>query len=149
MPSGCPGGRANGNGRWTMSRPGLRVCSRPPRRTWRGHRMRRRSGMRRIFTVAVLALPAAPAEMIGQGGLDVSVRDAETGAGLPRAQVSLPGLGYGGIANFEGRFHIANLPAGTVSVEVRLIGYAIASREATVVDDSVVVFEILLKPSLT
>ena len=104
--------------------------------------------MRRIFIAAVLALLVAPAEMLGQGGLDVSVRDAETGAGLPRAQVSLPGLGYGGITNVEGRFRIANLPAGTVSVEVRLIGYAIASREATVVDDSVVVVEVPLTPTV-
>jgi iron complex outermembrane receptor protein len=85
--------------------------------------------------------------MLGQGGLDVIVRDAETGAGLPRAQISLPGLGYGGTTDYEGHFHIANLAAGTVRLEARLIGYAIASREATVVDDSVVVLEIPLTPT--
>ncbi len=72
------------------------------------------------------------------------MRNAETGAELPRAQASLPGLGYGGITDVEGRFHMPDLPSGPVAVEVRLLGYGIARREATVVDDSVVVLEVPL-----
>lgn len=107
--------------------------------------MRRKWRMRRVLIAAALALPAAPAEVLAQsGGLDVIVLNAETGAGLPRAQVTLPGLGYGGITDVEGHFHMPNLPSGPVAVEVRLLGYGIAQREATIVDDSVVVIEVPL-----
>ena len=107
--------------------------------------MRRKWRMRRILIAAALALPAAPAEVLAQsGGLDVIVLNAETGAGLPRAQVTLPGLGYGGITDVEGHFHMPNLRSGPVAVEVRLLGYGIAQREATIVDDSVVVLEVPL-----
>ncbi len=107
--------------------------------------MRRRRRRRRIFFVAVLALPMAPAGVLAQeGGLDVIVLNAETGAGLPRAQITLPGLGYGGVTDMEGHFHLPGLAPGPVRVEVRLLGYAIEFREATVVDDSVVVLEVPL-----
>ena len=82
-----------------------------------------------VCFVTALALGASPAALLGQGGLDVIVRDAASGTGLPRAQISLPGLGYGGITDVEGHFHIANLPAGAVEVEVRLLGYGIERRE--------------------
>ena len=94
--------------------------------------------------VTALALGASPAPLLGQGGLDVIVRDATSGGGLPRAQISLPGLGYGGITDVEGHFHIANLPAGAVEVEVRLLGYGIERREAAIVDGEVVTIEVPL-----
>ena len=137
-----PGGRASASGRWSTSRPGRRTCSPPLRRA------PRRCRMRKVLVVAALGLLAAPAGILGQGGLDVIVRDADTGAGLPRAQVTLPGLGYGGITDVEGRFRMPGLPSGPVAVEVRLLGYAIARREATVVDDSVAVLEVPLTPTV-
>ena len=94
-----------------------------------------------VCFVAALALGASPAALLGQGGLDVIVQDAASGAGLPRAQISLPGLGYGGITDVEGHFHIANLPAGAVEVEVRLLGYGIERREAAIVDGEVVTID--------
>ncbi|WP_425154290.1 TonB-dependent receptor [Candidatus Palauibacter sp.] len=97
-----------------------------------------------VCFVAALALGASPAALLGQGGLDVIVQDAASGAGLPRAQISLPGLGYGGITDVEGHFHIANLPAGAVEVEVRLLGYGIERREAAIVDGEVVTIEVPL-----
>ena len=90
------------------------------------------------------ALPATPAALLGQGGLDVIVQDAGSGAGLPRAQISLPGLGYGGITDVEGHFHITNLPVGALEVEVRLLGYGIERREATIVEGEVVTIEVPL-----
>lgn len=108
--------------------------------------MRRR--MRKILVVGALGLLAAPAGVLAQGGLEVIVRNAETGAGLPRAQVALPGLGYGGITDVEGRFRMPDLPSGAVAVEVRLLGYAIAREQATIVDDSVVVLEVPLTPTV-
>ena len=98
----------------------------------------------RVCFVAALALGANPAALLGQGGLDVIVQDAASGTGLPRAQISLPGLGYGGITDVEGHFHIANLPAGAVEVEVRLLGYGIERREAAIVDGEVVTIEVPL-----
>ncbi|MYG48642.1 MAG: carboxypeptidase-like regulatory domain-containing protein, partial [Gemmatimonadales bacterium] len=142
MPSGCPAGRASASDRWNTLRPGRRTCSRPLQQA------RRRCSMRRVLVAVAIGLLAVPAGVLGQGGLEVTVRDADTGAGLPRAQVALPGLGYGGITDVEGRFRMPDLPSGPVAVEVRLLGYAIARREATVVDDSVVVLEIPLTPTV-
>ena len=101
-----------------------------------------------LACAAAPAVPGTPAALLAQGGLDVIVQDAASGAGLPRAQILLPGLGYGGITDFEGHYHIANLPAGTLEVEVRLLGYAIERREVTIPSEGVVTVEVPLTPTV-
>ena len=102
-----------------------------------------------MLAVAVaLGRWVVPAGVLAQGGLEVAVRDAATGAGLPGAQVTLPGLGYGGITDVEGHFRMPDLPAGPLAVEVRLLGYGIAQGDATIVDDAVVVLEVSLTPTV-
>ena len=105
-------------------------------------------GTRWMAGTAALAALAVPGTAAAQGGLDVIVQDSASGAGLPRAQITLPGLGYGGITDVEGHFHIANLPAGELRLEVRLIGYGIEVRDATVINDSTVTIEVPLARSV-
>ncbi|TVR64912.1 MAG: SusC/RagA family TonB-linked outer membrane protein [Gemmatimonadales bacterium] len=81
------------------------------------------------FLLLVFALPAhaQSGEVVGQ------VTSADTGQPLAAAQVFLEGTGFGVVTSGEGRYTISNVPAGTYTVVVRLIGYADARRENIVV----------------
>ena len=67
-----------------------------------------------------------------QGTLEGAVTAAGTGAALAGAQVSLPGLTLGGTTSPSGVYRITGIPAGTHTVEIRLIGYGTEVREVTV-----------------
>ena len=49
--------------------------------------------------------------------------DAQTGRGLSDAGVQVVGTTLGAMSQLEGRFSIAGIPEGTVSIHVRLLGY--------------------------
>ncbi|HJR62148.1 MAG TPA: TonB-dependent receptor [Gemmatimonadaceae bacterium] len=49
--------------------------------------------------------------------------DAQTGRGLSDAGVQVVGTTLGAMSQLDGRFSIAGIPEGTVSLHVRLIGY--------------------------
>ncbi len=50
--------------------------------------------------------------------------DAETGAGLPGANVVLRGTSIGAASNIDGYYVITNVPPGSYEIAVRYIGYA-------------------------
>ena len=81
------------------------------------------------FVVAADATPASAQTGIVTG----TVVDATSGRSLESAQVFLPDLNMGGIANNQGRFLLLNIPAGTHELRVELIGYAEATQQVTVV----------------
>ena len=60
------------------------------------------------------------------------VRDATTLAPLAGAQVAVEGTGVGGLVNNVGRFLLLNVPAGTQTVNVTMIGYAAGSETVSV-----------------
>ncbi len=91
--------------------------------------------------LSALAAPAAAAVLIlaplsaaGQGSLEGSIRDAGTGAALAGARVGLAALDLAGVADAGGHYEITDIPAGTHTVEISLIGYAAAVREVAVAD---------------
>ena len=51
------------------------------------------------------------------------VVDAATGQGIPDAGVGIPGSPYGVLSGLEGRFVLRDIPSGTVTLQVRRIGY--------------------------
>lgn len=69
------------------------------------------------------------------GSLTGLVTDGSTGRPLSAAQVFIEGTGLGGLTNASGRYLIINVPAGTHTLRVELIGYTSASQEVTVADD--------------
>ena len=69
------------------------------------------------------------------GSLTGLVTDAGSGRPLSAAQVFIEGTGLGGLTNASGRYLIINVPAGTHTLRVELIGYSAASQEVTVADD--------------
>ena len=83
---------------------------------------------------AVLTWTSGSAQGQGQGTLEGLVRAQGTGEPLAGVQVSLLDIGLGGTTGPGGQYFIADVPAGTHAVEVRLIGYALERREVTVAD---------------
>ena len=71
----------------------------------------------------------------------------ETGSRQPvaAAQVSLPELGVGSLAQNNGRYLILSVPVGTHRIQVQVIGYGTEEREVTVAQGTTIVnFELSL-----
>ena len=85
--------------------------------------------MRRVllfFVTAVLMFASAPlaAQSPTTGRIVGRVLDAENGAGLTDAGIQVVGTTIGTTSGVDGRFTINGVPAGTVTLTVRRIGYA-------------------------
>ncbi len=80
-----------------------------------------------VFTVLLsLFLPATRATAQGTpvGRIAGRVIDAETGQGIAGVGVQIVGTTLGAMTGVDGRYAIAQVPAGTVTLQVRRIGYA-------------------------
>src|SRR4029079_18722847 len=62
--------------------------------------------------------PAPTGRMVGR------VVDASTGQGVSDVGVQIVGTTLGASSGIEGRYSVPNIPAGTVTIQVRRIGYA-------------------------
>ena len=83
--------------------------------------------MRRVLLVflALLFLPSASqAQSMATGRLVGRVIDAATGNGITDAGIQVVGTTVGGLSGVDGRFSLNAVPAGTVTLTVRRIGYA-------------------------
>ena len=81
----------------------------------------------KIFPLLLLGLtlPAfAGAQAPATGRIVGRILDAASGAGLTDAGVQVVGTTTGTMSGVDGRFTLANVPAGTVTLVVRRIGYA-------------------------
>lgn len=91
------------------------------------------------LVIAVAAAQPVDAEVARAGVFDQAVGTVtglvlEVGSQRPLAgaQVVIVGTGIGGMTNNQGRYVIANVPAGEVRVRVELIGYGEMERTTTV-----------------
>lgn len=84
--------------------------------------------MRRVLllltAVLILPLPSASAQAPSTGRIVGRVLDAATGTGLTDAGIQVVGTTLGTMSGVDGRFSINAVPAGTVTITVRRIGYA-------------------------
>lgn len=83
--------------------------------------------MRRVIAalLVLLSLPAAlSAQTPATGRIVGRVLDAANGSGLAAAGIQVVGTTIGTQSGQDGRFSIAGIPAGTVTITVRRIGYA-------------------------
>jgi len=87
----------------------------------------------RTLGLGVLAL-IVPAALAGQqtGTVTGSVTDAMSMQPLAGAQVSIEGTNRGALSTAEGRFVMLNVPAGTYTIRVQLLGYGAGEQTATV-----------------
>ncbi len=67
------------------------------------------------------------------GEVTGTVRDRANQRPLGGAQVSIPNLNLGALTDSSGNFSIANVPAGTHTLQVQFLGYRAATEEVTVV----------------
>ena len=84
------------------------------------------------IALAFAAFGAVGVTAQNTGTVTGMVRDAATLAPLAGAQVSVEGTGVGGLVNNVGRFLLLNVPAGTQTVNVTMIGYSAGSQTVNV-----------------
>lgn len=71
-----------------------------------------------LIVFAQLAFAGTTGKIAGR------VIDANTGERLPAANITIEGTTYGGVTNVDGEYFIINIPVGTYSLKVSLVGYA-------------------------
>lgn len=81
------------------------------------------------MTVVCAVFISATAWAATTGGLRGSVRDAATGEPIGLATVTIPELKRGATTDAQGNYFIINLPPGTYTVRVALLGYVPQVRE--------------------
>ena len=91
-----------------------------------------KAGRNLMIAAAFVAFGAAGAVAQNAGTVTGLVRDAVSLAPLAGAQVSLEGTTIGGLVNNAGRYLLLNVPAGTYTVNVTMIGYSLGSQSVTV-----------------
>ncbi|MCH1571020.1 MAG: SusC/RagA family TonB-linked outer membrane protein [Longimicrobiales bacterium] len=84
------------------------------------------------IALAFAAFSAVGVAAQNTGTVTGLVRDAASLAPLAGAQVAVEGTGIGGLVNNVGRFLLLNVPAGTQTVNVTIIGYGAGSQTVSV-----------------
>jgi iron complex outermembrane receptor protein len=79
---------------------------------------------------------------IGQNSLRGKVSDASNGQTIPGAAVYIPQLKMGGITDSIGTYRILNLPKGSYTIEVRILGYSSSIKQVTINGDVTVNFSL-------
>ena len=104
-------------------------------------------GVRAWLRPALAAfLTLAPAAAAAQGGGTIAGRvlDADNGQPIAAAQVTVANTPGGAATGDDGRFTLANIPAGARTVTVRRIGYQQQVRAVTVTAGGTVTLELRL-----
>ena len=91
-----------------------------------------------LFAAAWL-LAAAGAAAQQTGAITGQVRAAESGQLLSSVQVFIQDLSLGGLSQANGRYLLQNVPAGTYTLSVQLIGYRTMTRTVAVAAGQTVV----------
>ena len=85
-----------------------------------------------IFFLATLLVQES---VYAQGTIAGVVTDATTGTPLPGATVSIVGTQIGSTSDFDGRYEITDVPAGTYFLRARFVGFVPLDRQDLVVSD--------------
>lgn len=99
--------------------------------------------------LAILCLIFITASLRAQNGrISGTILDSKTGETLPGAVVLIEGTQRGASADFDGKFSLANVPAGKVSLVISYISYTTKKiAEVTVKANDVTDVNIQLEPS--
>ena len=93
-----------------------------------------RNGLGAVLALATLIL-APPRALAAQGAnVEGTITDAASGAPIIDAIVSVAGTRLQGVSNVRGYYRITGIPAGTVTLQVRRIGYRTLSRSLDLSD---------------
>ena len=94
--------------------------------------------------LALLGAPPAPAAAQETGRITGTVTSAQNMRPLDGAQVSIEGTGMGGLANAQGRYLLLNVPVGTHTVRVTMIGFGTSRQQVTVTAGEVATLDFAL-----
>ena len=97
----------------------------------------------RTLLIAVMLALATPGLVEAQT-ITGSVRDQSTGNPIDAAQVFIEGLNIGGLSQANGQYLLLNVPAGTHTLTVQVLGYRTESVEVTVAAGQTVTQNIFL-----
>ncbi|MFQ5537931.1 MAG: TonB-dependent receptor domain-containing protein [Gemmatimonadota bacterium] len=97
-----------------------------------------------VVSALVFALAVAPYAAQAQGTVQGTVRAVDSGQGLANARVEIPALGRVTLSRADGVFSLEGVPAGSYTLEVRLLGYGLQTYEVTVADGQAVNLDIRL-----
>ena len=93
--------------------------------------------MKRLyFSFSIIHFLLIPAFIFGQGNISGRITDSSNGQGLPGANVVIDGTELGAAANSTGIYEINNVPIGTHTVIVTVIGYSPLSKTINVSSSS-------------
>ncbi len=100
----------------------------------------------RSFVLSVLLVVglAAPTSAQVVGTVTGRALDGETGEPLPSVQLSIPGSGLGSLSGTDGRYQIANVPAGVRTLRAERIGYGTVNSTITVPSGGTIVQDFLM-----
>ena len=104
-----------------------------------------RTALHQLLVAAALVATVQAPVAAQTGTITGAVRSVTNGQPIAGAQVSIPAINAGVLANNVGRYLLSNVPAGTHTVEVQYIGYSMASAEVTVTADGAVVQDFELR----
>jgi outer membrane receptor protein involved in Fe transport len=76
-----------------------------------------------ILTIVSFSLPAQEPAAPPVGRIVGRILDAQSGQGIVHVTVQVVGTRLGAVSGVDGRYAITNVPAGTVTLHARLIGY--------------------------
>jgi TonB-dependent SusC/RagA subfamily outer membrane receptor len=100
-----------------------------------------------LSVVAVLAaLPGQGLQAQQTGSITGQITNANTGAPIPYAQLSLVGTQMGVLSQGNGRFLILNVPAGNYTVRCEIIGFATQEISVTVAGGDAATANFTLSP---
>ena len=104
------------------------------------------AGFPRIFSLLTLlgVLSTSSAWAQSTGTIEGSVTDVADGGPLAGAQVFIEALGVGAVTDADGRYSIANVPAGAHQLSARLIGYLTVSEAVAVTSGGVATVDLRL-----
>ena len=93
-----------------------------------------RTGFGAMLALATFLL-AAPRCLAAQGAnVEGTITDAASRAPIADAQITVEGTRLQGVTNARGYYRISNIPAGTVTLQVRRIGYKTLSTAVTLAE---------------
>ena len=87
-------------------------------------------------------------QVYAQQNIHGFIRDRETGEPLPYTNVILPDLNRGAVSNIEGYYVLTDIPVGTHTLIVSIIGYEKHIQSVTVADDLDIRLDLRLNPAI-
>ena len=90
-------------------------------------------------------VPESLSEERVRGSVDGQVTHAGTGRALSGVQISIEGSGLGALTDASGRYQIADVPAGEVTVEAQFLGYGSSRQTIQVAAGETVTVDFVLR----